>query len=230
MKYFFSLILLSLFCSGLASQSSTLIFANAVEYPEDRYDDYSGTPYFFKEWVFADIYSQNGDIFPGMVANYNIDNKVFEIRNGKDYVVLDPYFYWCVRVDKDQNGNHLKDFQDSTLFIRGLMADDEKKFVNVIYNGVHIKLLRDMYIAESVKTFQNVGQTITNKRFNRRDTYHLVIDGEYKEVKLKKKDFIKVLGHKDELEQWLKDNKNKFKRDQDFSDFLAHVESTYYIK
>ena len=229
MKYFIFLLFLTSITLELTGQSSsTMIFSNSIEYPEDRYKDYKGTPYFFNEWVFADVYSQNGDIFDGLVVNYNIDQKVFEIRNGEEYVIMDPYFYWCVQVKKNENGHHLNDFQDSILFIRGLMPDDEKKFVNVIYNGPHIKLLRDMNVAESVKTFQNVGQTITNKRFNRKDKYYLVIDGDYGEVKLGKKDIINILGYKDELEQWLKDNNNKLKKDKDFADFLMYAETTYF--
>jgi hypothetical protein len=209
---------------SLAQTSSTMIFSNANEYPEDRYKDVKGNPYFFEEWVFADVYSQNGDVFKGMVTNYNIDEQVFELRRGKEYLVLDPYFYWCVIVNKSENGNALKEHPDSVLFIRGLMPDDEKKFVQVIYNGVHIKLLRDMHVAESVKVFQNVGQTITNKRFNRKDDHFLVIDGQYVEVKLKKKEILKILRHEDELDDWLKENKNKLKSDEEFAAMLEYYE------
>ena len=214
---------------GISAQSSNLIFSNAADYPEDRYLEYSGSPYYFDKWVFADVYDHNGDIFEWMVVNYNIHEKVFEIRNGNKYIVVDPYFYWCVKVYKEDNGIHLKDFQDSILFIRGLMPDDEEKFVNVIYNGTHIKFLRDMQITKSVKTFHNIGQPKANKIFHRKDFYYLVINGEYKKIKFDKDDLIKVFGHKDELEKWLVDNNNTLKKDQEFSDFIEYVESTFYV-
>ena len=210
------------------SQTSKMVLSNAKVLPEDRYKEYSGSPFYFDDWVKGDVYNQNGDVFENMVINYNIYENVFEVLDGKKYVLLDPYFYWCVKVDKEDNDPKLmKDMMDSTLFIRGLMADNERKFVNVMYNGVQIKLLRDMYVAESVKTFQNVGQTVTNKRFNRKDSYFLVIDGEYKEVKLKKGDFLKKLGPKKELEKWLKENKNKLKKDEDYIALLEYYESNY---
>ena len=216
-----------LFTGSILGQTSRMILSNATVYPEDRYKDHKGSPFYFKDWVKGNVYNQNGDIFEDMKINYNIFENVFEILDGEKYVIMDPYFYWCVKVDKEDNPDIMKEMQDSVLFIRGLMASDEKRFVQVMYNGPSIKLLRDMNVAESVKTFQNVGQTVTNKRFNRKDKYYLVQEGEYKEVKLKKKDILKALGPKKELEQWLKDQKNKLKKDSDYEALLSHFESTY---
>lgn len=221
---------LFLFTGNIWGQTSRMILSNTTIYPEDRYKEYKGSPFYFKDWVKGDIYNQNGDVFENMTINYNIFESLFEILEGKKYAIMDPYFYWCVKVDKEDNPEMMKDMQDSILFIRGLMANDEKKFVQVMYNGTHIKLLKDMNVAESVKSFQNVGQTVTNKRFNRKDKYYIVIDGEYNEVKLNKKDILKALGPKKELEQWAKEQKNKLKKDADFESLLAYYEATFLIK
>ncbi len=223
----FLLCIASLFIGNIYGQSSRMILSNSKVYPEDRYKDYKGNPFYFKDWVKGDVYNQNGDIFEDMTINYNIYENVFEILDGKKYILMDPYFYWCVRVDSEDNPKIMEDMQDSVLFIRGLVAEDERKFVHVIYNGTSLKLLRDMYVAESVKTFQSVGQTVTNKRFNRKDEYFLVQDGEYKKVKLKKNDLLKALGPKKELEKWLKEQNNKLKKDSDYESLLAYYESTY---
>ena len=101
----------------------------------------------------------------------------------------------------------------------------KSKFVHIIYNGSRVKLIRDPYSAESVKTIQNVGQTITNRRFNRKDNYFFLIDGEYSTVRLKKNEVIKKLGFKKELEAFIKDNKLKMNKDEDYEVLLAYYES-----
>lgn len=221
-------IILFLMGSGLSlSGQGNLMFANAEDYDEDRYEDYSGSPYYFDNWVIGDIYSQSGEIFKNMILNYNIDDQLFEVRNEKKYIVLDPAFYWCVKVYKDINKSFLdKNAPDSTLFIRGILPDAENKFVEVIYNGSRVKLVRELYIATSTKKFNDVGRTITMKRFNRKDKHFLIIDGEYDDVKLKDKDIMKALGKRDELKKWAKENDIKVKNDQDFAKMLKYYEET----
>ena len=207
------------------SSSDRMIMSNSKVYAKDRYKDTKGSPYFFNDWVIAEVYNQSGDTYKGLKLNYNVYEEFFEILDGEKYIVLDPTYYWCVKVDKEINPSQLKDSQDSVIFIRGLLENNERKFVHIIYNGSRVKLIRDPYAAESVKTIQNVGQTITNRRFNRKDTYFFLIDGEYSAVRLKKKEVINRLGHKKELEAFIKDNKLKMKKDEDYEVLLAYYES-----
>ncbi len=176
----------------------------------------------------GDVYSQSGDVYNNLILNYNIDDQLFEVRNEDKYIVLDPAYYWCVKVYKDINKAFLdKNAPDSILFIRGFLPDAENKFVEVIYNGTRVKLVRELYVAKSTKTFNDVGRNVTMKRFNRKDKHFLIIDGEYDNIKLKDKDIMKALGKRDELKKWAKDNDLKIKKDQDFARLLAYYEATY---
>ena len=56
-----------------------------------------------------------------------------------------------MRVDKALNPYLLVDHQDSVFFIRGILEKKENKFVQIIYNGTKIKLIKDPIVNEAKK-------------------------------------------------------------------------------
>ncbi len=222
----FSMLVL-LLQSDISAQQDRIIFDNAQKIDNDRYKGYKGNPYYFKIWVYGDVYNQNGEKYEDLLLNYNIESSTFEVTNGERYLELDPRYYWAVTVKQDKNVVDLEDDRDSIVFIRGLLPDDERKFVEVLYNGSRVKLLKELYVALSSKKIENVGQTIKLKRFNRKDKHFLVVDGEYKKIKMKKKDALKTMGPEKELKNWLKSSKNKLKKDKDWMALMQYYEENH---
>ena len=129
-----------------------------------------------------------------------------------------------MRVDKALNPYLLVDHQDSVIFIRGILEKKENKFVQIIYNGTKIKLIKDPIVNEAKKENQDTGHLETVKQFNRRDRHYLIIDGKYKSTKLNKKSIIKILGMQSELESFIIENKLEMKKAQDFEKLLDYYE------
>ncbi len=213
--------------SEIDAQEDKIDFDNAQIINEERYQGFKGNAYYFQLWVYGDVYNQSGGRYEDLLLNYNIETSTFEVKDGKRYIELDPRNYWAVVVNQDQNVINLDEKKDSVVFIRGLIPDDERKFVEVVYNGSRVKLLKDLFIVTTSQQVENLGQNTKLKRFTRKDRYFLVVDGEYKKIKMNKKDALKTMGHKKELEKWLNSNNNKLTMEKDWMALMQYFEENH---
>ena len=94
-----------------------------------------------------------------------------------------------------------------------------------IFDLSKIYAAKEFHCSISEKEVQDVGKTVMMKRFFRKFNYYLVLKGELKSIKLSKKNLISTLGHKKELETFIKKNKLKVDRDGNLREIMAYYET-----
>lgn len=200
----------------------SIIFLNGRKIDTTRYENFKGSPYYFKDFVKATIVSNTFSLFEDLDVNFNGYSQEFEVRRGDEFIELDKK--WYVRIDIDPEKN--KDILDSKdgekiIFQRGFHAKYLTRFGNILYNDQSIILIKDYLVSLSEKTINDVGKILEFKRFDPKTYYYLIVDGEAKLLKTNKKGIIKALGYKNELETFFKAEKIKFSQDEDLKKLAA---------
>jgi len=215
MKIIYTFII-SCFAISLLSAQGKSIFTNAKPIDETRYSEYKGSPYLFDTWMIGDIYDAKGKAFEKMELNFNGYTNEVEVKKGDQYVTLDQKWYHQIEVqDKDQ----------IIVYRRGVHSLFKNKFVEIVYDGKSVTLIKRNRVGLTEKEINDVGKTIKIKRFEKKQEYYFLKDGKLKNVKLKKKSILAYLGHKKEIESFAKKNKLKLTRVKDLQKVLAYYEA-----
>jgi hypothetical protein len=86
-------------------------------------------------------------------------------------------------------------------------------------------VFRDFRAIISEKTIQNVGEAVEFKRFFPKVDYYLMQNGELKTINTKKKTLIKLLGHKKDLEAYIKEHKLDLDSARDLKKLFTFAET-----
>jgi len=148
--------------------------------------------------------------------NFNGATNEVEIRKGDKFIELQKVDYKTIHVGKgDLKSIFLRD-------IDGLFKTD---FVESIYEGSDIALVRKFESKMEEVEMQNVGKTERIKRFNRKFKYILIKDGKSSILKTKKKQLIAALGKKKQLDAFIDSGKLKKDRRNHLKEIIAYYES-----
>lgn len=207
---------IALFTSGILFAQPKSIFTNAKPIDENRYQDYKGSPYLFDDWVKADIYVGEEKAFEQLDLNFNGHTNEIEIRKDNQYIELDKKWYSKIEAITPEG---------LVVFSQGVHTFFRNNFVEVLYDGEQISLVRKFRVAVTEKEINDVGKTIKIKRFEKRFEYYFIKGDELKNVKWKKKSILSYLGHKKEIEAFLKKNKLKLTSDNGIRQTLIYFES-----
>lgn len=201
----------------------SVILLNSRKIDTTRYLNYKGSPYYFEDFVNGTIISNSFDLFEDLEINFNGYSQEFEVRRGKEFIELDKKWYVRIDIPADKNKGIL-DLKEGEkiIFQRGFHAKYLNRFGNIIYNDKGVMLIKDFMVSLSEKTVQDVGKTLEFKRFDPKEFYYLIKDGEAKLLKSNRKGVIKVMGFKTELESFLKKEKIKFNKDADMKKLVAY--------
>ena len=214
----FLTLLLTVFTFQLTAQKQLLLVENAIEIDTDRYKDIKASPYLFEDWAVATLVGTRGEETRDIKINYNGYNQEFEILTKGKHITLNTDAYKEIKITSP-------DGKEEFFFKRGLHKKFALKFALVVYNGEKVKFLEEFIYEISDKKFQNVGETIVMKRFIKKSCYYILQNDELIKVKRKKKDLIKALGHKSELEKFIKKNKLKLNSRDEIQKLFAYYES-----
>lgn len=207
MKYSYWFLLL-LLAQNLGAQSEDLIFVNGIDVNEERYPDVKESPYLFgDDWHAADLLTKEMNRVPGMLTRYNLYTGEFEVRQEDKFIRLASDRFMRIEFEVDEEGEAADNDEEKLIFQASFHPRFKDRFVNVIYSGPTMVLFRDFRAIISTKTIQNVGDTVEFKRFHSKVDYYLMQNGELKTINTKKKSLIKLLGHKKDLESFMKEHK-----------------------
>lgn len=211
-------LVLTFFSFQLTAQKQIILVDNAIEIETDRYKDIKASPYLFQDWALATLVGTRGEETRDVQINYNGYNQEFEILAKGKHITLDTDPYKEIKIISS-------DGKEEFFFKRGLHKKYAFKFAQVIYNGEQVKFLEEFFADISDKKVENVGKTIVMQRFMKKSYYFILQNDELIRIKRKKKDFIKVLGHKSALEKFIKKNKLKLNNTEDIKKLLTYYES-----
>ncbi|MCB0633535.1 MAG: hypothetical protein R2824_09130 [Saprospiraceae bacterium] len=225
MRYlcFFLLLLVS---QWAVAQSEDLIFVNGLDINQNRYPDVKDSPYLFKDdWHPADLLGKDMKRVPNMPTRYNMYTGEFEVRNKDKFIRLATSQFMRIEFEVNEKGKPLAEGEEKFIFQAGFHPRFQDRFVNVIYSGPMMVVFRDYRSNISEKTIQNVGETVAFKRFFTKVEYYMLQGGELKAIRNNKNSIIKLLGHKKELEAFIKENKTDFDSVSDLKKLFTFAET-----
>lgn len=233
MKFFklYSIILIALISKVDCTYGQSdydFLFEDGENYKEDRFSNSIGSPLLFDPWVIGMVYSNTGQVYYPMLVNYNVQEKKWEARNAKKLIALDPTYFWCVVLRVGDNPFTHSTTGDSLLFIRGLLSGDENEFVQVLYNGQNIKLLKSFLVGSTKQNnSDNVGFTLT--RYIHRSQYFIISDTKQEKIKLTIEDVANAFGKKrKEIKNYFITNNLSPKGEKEWIEALAIIEKEYF--
>ncbi len=226
-KKLFNLLLLCLFLTSGFAQKNTLKFTNAKDFDETRYEDIDGSPYYFKDWVYAKIYATDRSVYEDVLVNYNGETENFEAKKDNQWISLDNIWYSRVEIKKDQNEDVLDNKEgNQAIFQRVIYPNFKDKFYVVIYEGESRQIIKEFRAVISTKTVQDVGKTVEMKRFNSKKNYYLIEAGKVKLIKLKKKTITQLFAKPKDVEGFMKKEKINLNVDADLRKLFEHFEKS----
>lgn len=153
---------------------------------KDRYKDVKGDPFLYDEVLPIVVLEANGKKIDGVHGRFNAHTGNVEVQQEDGFIPLDERKVLTVLFVKEQ---------DSIQFAQGRAFGINQAMVVRLYTGNNYDLVYQPQARITDKTFQDVGKTIRIKRFRTYHKYFLINeDGEKKEVKLKDKEFTKIVG------------------------------------
>jgi hypothetical protein len=217
---------LLLLIQNLSAQSGELIFVNGLDVNEERYSDIKDSPYLFKDdWHSADLLTKEMKRVPKMPTRYNLYTGEFEVRQGDKFIRLANDRFMRIEFEVDENGSPLEAEDEKLVFQASFHPRFKDRFVNLIYSGNTMVVFRDFRAIISEKTIQNVGEAVEFKRFFPKVDYYLMQNGELKTINTKKKTLIKLLGHKKDLEAYIKEHKLDLDSARDLKKLFTFAET-----
>lgn len=235
-----SILLLLPISSFAQHESSTLYNARNQELGREKYFEIKGSPYMFKQWVKADLMHLEEDMIEGAEIRYDMFRNEIEVRdgglampmedavefNGETFIILDDKYYRKLVLTKKDNPEALKDIElDTVLLLKGIHRDYLDNYAIVLYDGKKVKLVKTLDVKFIEKKYNTPGKIEKVKKFQRNKGYALIYKKEKTKVKLKDKEFYKVLGRGKELSAFKKSNKLKMKKLPDFIKMLKYYET-----
>ena len=213
-KIFPTLIFCLLFLLGFGQK---LIIQNAQEVDPNRYEEIKGSPYLFKGWGNATLIGLKGNETKDIRINYNGQEKQWEVLAEDKHIVLDTRDYKRMHITPPDGGEMMT-------FKRGVHRKYANEFIQVIYEGNQVKLIKEFIVDKSKQKIENVGKTIVVERFAGKDYYWLIKDDELTHIKMKKKDVVKQLGN-GAIASYIKKEKIDFDKISDLQKLMTYYES-----
>ena len=176
---------------------------NATAYNANKYKDFQGTPYLWKENKEVIIIGANGKEYAGVTGNYNGLENEFEVYKEDKYIQLPHSDYVGIKV--------INDPEITYSLWSNIHPKLKNKYCILHANEDNYRVVESFISKESVVSFETPGKTTHIKKINSRSNYYIIKGGELISFDLKKKKLIKQFGHKNEINAFLKENKIKMK-------------------
>lgn len=212
------------FATILLSQTSNIIFKNSTVYDENRYNGIKGSAYTFDHWLKGSIID-SGVEYQDLELNYNAYKQEMEVRKDDKFIILDITCTGIIISKQENQENWDKKWPDEMRFLLSTRKKEKDTYDQILYSGQKLQFIKIHRTTLTDRTINDYGKNRTIKSFQDRSHYILIHNGKETILKLKEKEFLKVLGKKDQLKQFLKSQNNKLKSEKEVIDMLTYYES-----
>jgi len=231
-------LILSIPCISHGQFGSTVNDSGKTQ-EKKSYQKIKGNPYLFKDWVKADMLHLEDDSKEDVLIRIDLYQNNIEIKDdgkalvsqnvmevdGEKFIVLEDRYYNTIIITRNNNPKAFEKVDVDTIYLRkGIHKDHIDNYAIVLYEGKKVSLLKAVDVVYRESKVNTPGKIEVLKKFNRKTEYFLLIEKVKTKVKLKDKNFYKVLGHKDELKAFAKSNKIKLKKESAFVKLLKYWE------
>lgn len=221
LELFVALVLVPTILFGQDKEDIT--FTNTNNIDEERYKDVKGSPYYFKNFIKANIITNDLDIFKDMLLNYNGYSGEMEVRTGDSFIELEKSFYFRIEVFPYQNPELKLEFP--LIFERRFNKSGDHEYGIIIHDGSKVTFVKEFKVDLLEREINNVGKTIVQKRFLSDETYYFDIGANSTSISLNKRKVLALLEHKDTLEKYIKENKLNVYTEEGVKKLLEYYET-----
>jgi hypothetical protein len=181
-------------------------YANPNPITENRYIGIKGSAYLFEHWLPGKIYEFEGEVFQHTKINYNTKTGKIEIQNENGSItVINEVLYHQVEIMMDK---------DQTLTFANRLTKGDINYYQVIYKGDQLAFLEKTVAEVESENVSEYSAYNYSGAFDQKTKYYILQDGQIQEVFRNKKNLLEFFDSK-ELEQFVKKEKLKFKKDED---------------
>lgn len=183
-----------------------------------EYSSIKGSPYWHKDNdVKATLVLNNESMISDIGIKYDVyANQIIAIEEDETQSVLDSRFFKTMIIEEDE----------SFYTFKKVNPENPDKFYQVLFESDEITFFKEVQTRYSASTTHLPGQSVDNRKFLSSDKYFVVQENEVEKVNLKKKD---IFSHFPEVEklsmqEYIKTNKIKLKKEKDFVEVLAALQ------
>lgn len=204
---------------ALLAQEIDVLMTNSRSIDNDRYKGVKGSPYQFKDWHKGKIISIDADVIEDVLLNFNGKTEGFEIKKGNNFIELDHKWYIRVLIEGETA-------KQDIVFQKIFLPPLTNKFTRIVYKGENLSIVEDFISKIEVKVINNVGKNEEFKKFYSKKNYFLIKDKKITLLRSKKKSLYTLLGHKSELENFIKKEKLKLSSETDLIKLFTFYEES----
>lgn len=186
----------------------------------DRYPEVRGTPYRYKEFRNIVLFDATLNKYLLERGNYNGFSSQFEYYAPDGQIrELNPSNFLRAEVEMEDGTKHI--------YGRGINPKFRDRYAQIIHRGDYITATMIYDVKNDEKVVQDVGRTLKLRRFNAKSLYFAMVDGDFKVLKMTAKNVAEDLGFKSELLKFIKSEKLKVGKDEDFIQVLEKAETLF---
>lgn len=213
------LLFLILFGTNLTAQTS-ISFAESELFDSERYKEIKGSPYFFAVFTDGWISGRDGVEYAKVKMNYNGFTEEFEVLQGDHFIRLQEQPYAQIKLLDPES-------QDTVIFVRGVHADFRGQFIQLLHQSEKGTFVKSFLVTVAESSVNTVGRKDEFKRFKAQEVYYLArgANEPLTSIKSSKKSWIQALGHKKELEIFIKDQGLNVSKEEDILQVLKYWET-----
>ena len=207
--------------SSIKKESKEVVFMNGQAIDPMRYEKFSGSPYWFKEWREARIISNNFSVVDGVFVNFNGDTREVEVRRGDDeFLELARGYYARIEL-KPLEGEG----EEPLVFQRGFHPSFGDKFMQVLYRSPDVILAKEFYTNQVEPHFETIHAQQVKHRFSRTESLHLCVNGICRPLPRKSWPIIRMFDQDPAIKNYLKELKPNLKEDAELIKLIKFYES-----
>ncbi len=199
-------------------------FSNALPIEENRYPEIKGSPYYYEDWVAANIQLKDGSVVEKILMNFNAYENALELKKDDKYIEFDVRKIAKMVVQNAPQSKNQKGWMDTQSFVYSPHEKLSNQLVQLLYEGSTYRLFKkiDCTIAKHEKNVP--GETVTIQRFNLKETYYLEQDGKLNAFFLNKKGLKNNFKTDEDIFKWAKSSKINLYTDSGIVSLLEHLD------
>ncbi|MEJ2004807.1 MAG: hypothetical protein P8X57_07560 [Cyclobacteriaceae bacterium] len=222
----FSIVLI--FCSiPSIAQISNFNDDRGIPLTTKQYKDIQGSPYLESgDWMIGSLTDSDNKVIENIQLRFNaFDNELEVFKNGTAIVVYknDIVSFDLLMIDSDGKSRKM-------LFKTGYeLGNDVEKddYVRIIYEGKHHSLIQ-LFSKDKIKVTPAAYGEAEYERFVDTSEYYLIAGNDYEEIKLNKRNFLKVFSNeKDAIKDYLSERSVDFNNPEDMKNLMIFIDELY---
>ena len=194
---------------------------NTIIYEPDKYRDYKGSPYLWKENKEIVIIDKDGRNYNSVTGNYNGLESEFEVYEDFRFIRLPHSDYISLRVVNDPEINY-------TLY-GNIHPELKNKYCIQHANETNYRVFESFIPKVSRVKLETPGKATEFNKIVPRSKYYILSGQHLIQFKLNKKKIIQQFGHKKEINKFLKANKIKLKKIEDALPLIEFIDSNDWL-